>query len=76
MLADEMQCDFFETSAANNINVKESFLRLIEIVMQRRKLKHQQVGDGCDDQHHVVLGINGPENRRDTSSNNRLCCNS
>ena len=54
MLADELKCEFFETSAADNININDPFMRLIELVMQRRRQKQQTSDSSSADKFAIV----------------------
>ncbi|XP_033892137.2 ras-related protein Rab-15-like [Acipenser ruthenus] len=72
-LANEYGMDFFETSACTNYNIKESFTRLTELVLQAHKKELDVLRVSINDELSIA-DLEGEEGKGDRSGNSQKTC--
>ncbi|XP_069065005.1 ras-related protein Rab-15 isoform X2 [Pleurodeles waltl] len=72
-LAKEYGMDFFETSACTNINIKESFTRLTELVLQAHKKELDGLRMYTTDELSIAE-LNEDDSKQDGSENSPKAC--
>ncbi|MGH0142847.1 UNVERIFIED_CONTAM: hypothetical protein FKN15_014382 [Acipenser sinensis] len=72
-LAKEYGMDFFETSACTNYNIKESFTRLTELVLQAHKKELDVLRVSINDELSIA-DLEGEEGKGDGSGNSQKAC--
>ncbi|KAK6481176.1 ras-related protein Rab-15-like [Huso huso] len=72
-LANEYGMDFFETSACTNYNIKESFTRLTELVLQAHKKELDVLRVSINDELSIA-DLEGEEGKGDRSGNSQKAC--
>lgn len=72
-LAMEYGMDFFETSACTNYNIKESFTRLTELVLQAHKKELDVLRVSINDELSIA-DLEGEEGKGDGSGNSQKAC--
>ncbi|MBN3326235.1 RAB15 protein, partial [Atractosteus spatula] len=72
-LAKTYGMDFFETSACTNHNIKESFTRLTELVLQAHKKELDGLRASINDELYIA-DLEDDDNKRDRSVNSQKAC--
>ncbi|MBN3273128.1 RAB15 protein, partial [Polyodon spathula] len=72
-LANEYGMDFFETSACTNYNIKESFTRLTELVLQAHKKELDVLRVSINDELSIA-DLEDEEGKGDGSGNSQKAC--